>query len=198
MAFLIFTRQTQTLMPLSVNPSQHLPRSRQLLLLPVLNKSVFLSVWHFFLRAPYPPLDVLPTCCHYAALLFGNRHLLTSFYGSVSHSDTVCGRHTTCLRILCWGFLSFLVCTLNCLPCAMEQQALVIKQILHWWSRCWMFHQFTQGINFLGFHNITWCWMVLKDFTCFCKLPILFKGSKIFNNVLVYIHRNLSWKQMQA
>lgn len=98
----------------------------------------------------------------------------------------VCGRHTTCLRILCRGFLSFLVCIVNCLSHAMEHQALVIKQMLHWWSRCWMSHQFTQGTNFLGFHNRTWLWMVPKDVTCFCKLPIPFKGSKIFNNVLFF------------
>lgn len=43
--------------------------------------------------------------------------------------------------------------------------------------------------------NPTWHWMVLKDFTCFCKFLILFRGSKIFNNALLF-----AWKPilMQA
>lgn len=167
--------------PAGANHSQHLPGSRNLF------PYIFLIQLHLSMYANFSTCS--PPCSHwltpphvavYTALVFGNRHLLTSFHYSGRQSDTL---PTTCLRILCWGLFSF-SSVINFLPCPTECQALVAR---HCWCDA---HQLTWERFSFKFHYGTGPWKALKDLACFCKLLILLKDSKI-SKTSTHLH---SWK----
>lgn len=77
-----------------VNPYQPLCRSRRALSLHGFCTPPFLPLFH---SKPFLlPVTGPPSAATHMALLFGNRHLLTSFYGSLNQLDRL---PTTCLRI---------------------------------------------------------------------------------------------------
>lgn len=87
--------------PAGANHSQHLSRSRNLFFYVSLIHLYFSMSANFSTcRPPCSPWLTHPHVAVYTALVFGNRHLLTSFH----YSDTL---PTTCLRISCWELFSF-------------------------------------------------------------------------------------------